>query len=587
MLWLKIYRLVALSALLVIFIVPPVLGSNLIYKSYVVRYDRGWDILCEPYVVKKGDWILKIFRQKGEIAHQDFRDFTGIFQRLNPHVKDLNMIRVGQSIDIPLRKLEPGELPGQASGVVTIPFVSLSKVSDIIKKHITTHKIRRGDTISQLVTKHFGGRYGSKVYMEGIKLLQAANPQIENLDQIYAGQKIYLPDPSIREKQWYDALYDEKGNLRESINEDKPGTVRKPEAGPASPLAIVPRPEPVEAPQSLLGQAAATVGGKLMDKGTYYVPRDAGQDFEIDLSKNPLMEVQSTKMLFTQSGNVMNETPEAVASMWPEAKVIQYDENGSVQQVVASIFGAMDEGVTTDMDVGFEDRGTYVTVRAKWVKNESDNRQLCIIPINSPDEQTPEPFRRYMEQNGIILKEILPGGQAVEPDVDTNSHRHIVKNILAIPTGQQKEFVKRLARELKFTFATDIAVKFPYAGIQIEAFANLLATPAGNEVLVDFGDLYGDAIKAIEKSGLQVLQIKAGDSYAAIINQLLTHLGENFVENPSFSVAQRSTEYNTTITVSGFLYMDGQNHRTLMSAATLHPAVSDLLSTKGIAMVTW
>jgi hypothetical protein len=47
-------------------------GSSLIYKNYIVRYDRGWDILCEPYVVQPGDWVLKIFVRKGKIAHHDF-----------------------------------------------------------------------------------------------------------------------------------------------------------------------------------------------------------------------------------------------------------------------------------------------------------------------------------------------------------------------------------------------------------------------------------------------------------------------------------------------------------------------------------
>ena len=178
----------------------PARASSLIYKDYIIRYDRGWDILCEPYVVEKNDWVLKIFRQKGEIAHADFRDFLGIFQRLNPHIKDINMIRPGQTIDIPLRKLEHGSLPGQASGVVTIPFVALSKVTDVVQTHSEHYQVRRGDTVSQLIARHYG-RFGSNAYREGIKLFQAANPQITNLDVIYAGQKIYLPDPGIRDLQ--------------------------------------------------------------------------------------------------------------------------------------------------------------------------------------------------------------------------------------------------------------------------------------------------------------------------------------------------------------------------------------------------
>ncbi len=53
---------------------PAAHGSSLVYKNYIVRYDRGWDVLCEPYVVQRGDWVLKICRQKGEIANQNFRD---------------------------------------------------------------------------------------------------------------------------------------------------------------------------------------------------------------------------------------------------------------------------------------------------------------------------------------------------------------------------------------------------------------------------------------------------------------------------------------------------------------------------------
>ena len=75
-------------------------SSSLIYKNYIIRYDRGWDIMCEPYQVRQGDWVLKIFRQKGELAHQDFREFLDIFQRLNPHIRDIDMIRPGQTVDI-------------------------------------------------------------------------------------------------------------------------------------------------------------------------------------------------------------------------------------------------------------------------------------------------------------------------------------------------------------------------------------------------------------------------------------------------------------------------------------------------------
>lgn len=556
-------------------------ASSLIYKNYIVRYDRGWDILCEPYVVQKNDWILKIFRQKGEIAHSDFREFLGIFQRLNPHVTDINMVRPGQAVDIPLRKLEHGTLPGQASGVVTIPFVTLTKVIEAIHQSSSQYVIQKGDTVSELVAKYYG-RYGSRSYQEGVKLFQAANPQITNIDKIYAGQKIYLPDPSIREKEWYDAMYDEQGNLRQTL---------KPGAKPASDdvrtaRSPLPSPEPSE-PQSPLEEAAATVGGNLSTKGTYFIPQPDGNDFEIDLSQHPMLTLPESKMLFTQNGRIMGVSPERLQQSWPEGKVIDYDETASVEEIVAAIFGALEEKEDAQTEVSFWNQGVQVTVRAKWIKALSDQRWLCITPIATPEERTPEPMRRYLEQNGIQIKEVLPGNQSASASPNEAEQRHMVKNILAIAPNGQKDFAQRLCKALNFSYAPNVAVSFPYAGIQIQAYANLLSTPSGKEILIDFGDLYGDAIESISKSGMQVVQITANDTYTAMVRKILTALDERYVDNPTFLAARRAPEYNASVTVQGVLYADSKNKRTILSAADLHSAVTDLLSAEGVAVVTW
>ncbi len=566
---------------------PVVYSSSLIYKNYIVRYDRGWDILCEPYVVQKNDWVLKIFRQKGEIAHKDFRDFLGIFQRLNPHIKNINMIRPGQPIDIPLRKLEHGTLPGQATGVVTIPFVTLAKVMKVVQKHSQSYQVQRGDTVSQLLARHYG-RYGTRSYREGVKLFQAANPEITNLDRIYAGQKVYLPDPSIREQAWYDSLYDSQGQLRETLDR---GSAAPSSAGSANarPVPVSEPAEPAEPPQGPLAEVAAAVGGTLRSKGTYYVPRQGAGDFELDLSRHPLLDMQKeTKILFTQDSRIMGVEKELLADQWPHMKVVAFDDQSTVEELVAAIFEAFDDDEgQVGTDLGFEDRGVQVAVRAKWVKAEKDRRHLAITPIGDASQQTPESIRRYLEQNGIVLKEILAHGDAASVAQDNRAQRHAVKNILALTPNSQKDFVQTLARTLGFTFAPNVGITFPYAGIQVKAYANLVSAGGGQELLVDFGDLYGDAVTAIRKTGLEVIQVTAEDSYAAIVRKLFTVLGVDYVENPTFLAARRPAQYNTGITIAGVLYVKAEGQRTLLSGATLHPAVTDLLSARGVDIVVW
>jgi LysM repeat protein len=561
----------------------PASGSSLVYKNYIVRYDRGWDILCEPYVVQKNDWVLKIFRQKGEIAHKDFRDFLGIFKRLNPHIKDIDMIRPGQGIDIPLRKLEHGSLAGQASGVVTIPFVTLTQVSEVIKTHSQSYEVQRGDTVSKMIARKYG-RFGSESYKEGVKLFQAANPQITDLDVIYAGQKVYLPDPSIRQESFYSAMYDAQGNLRESIPSGSgarpPASDRPLPAPPAAPE------EKTSGPQSTLAEAAATMNGKLHAKGTYYLPRPGADDFELDLSRHPMLEFgDGTRLIFTSSDRIMDMSREQFQAVWPKIKTVSVDEQADAEEIIGAVFDSLENMETEAGEVAFDAKGVRVAVRAKWMRPETEGRHLCITPISGPDQQTPEAIRRFLEQNGIVLKEVLPGGAS--PSLQNEPRRHAVKNILALtPTGQ-KDFVQILARALGFSYTPNTSITFPYAGIQVQAYADLLSAGDGHEALVDFGDLYGDALNAIGQTGLNVVQITAEDGYDAITRKLLAALDLPFEPQPAFLAAPRPAEFNTAITVSGLLYAKSAGRRILLTGAALPSAVTDMLSSRGIDVVVW
>jgi hypothetical protein len=558
-------------------------ASSMLYKDYIIRYDRGWDILCEPYVVQKNDWVLKIFRQKGEIAHHDFRDFQGIFQRLNPHIKNVDMIRPGQTIDIPLRKLEHGTLPGQGSGVVTIPFVTLAKVVDVVQQHSQTYQVQRGDTVSHLLARKYG-RYGSKSYREGVKLFQAANTEVTDLNRIYAGQTIHLPDPAIRDEAWYASLYDDQGNLRQTLDR---GTISPP--GPLSSTQATAE-APERAPQnSPLEQAAAVMGGQLASKGTYYLPRQGSNDFELDLSRHPMLEVPGQgKRVFTRQPRVMEMETAAFESTWPDIKVVTYDDHASVTEIVTAIFDTLEAQPETEgAELGFDDQAVHVAVRAKWVRPQNDQRHLCITPIKGPDEQTPDSIRRYLEQNGITIKELLASGEAAATAGPEAGGRHAVKNVLAIAATSQKEFVKSLARTLNLAYTPNISITFPYAGIQVQAYANLISAEDDRELLVDFGDLYGDAVAALRNTGMEIIQVTAEDSYTAVVKKILSALNKQFVENPTFLAAQRPAQYNTAITIWGVLYNQSADKRILLAGGGLHPAITDLLSASGIDVVEW
>ena len=560
----------------------------MLYKNYVVRYDRGWDILCDPYQVQQGDWVLKIFRQKGELAHNDFREFLGIFDRLNPHVKDIDRIRPGQVVDIPLKKLTQGTLPGQASGMVTIPVVMISSPKEMMEKHTRSYTIQRGDTVSTLIANQFGGRYGNTTYSQGLELFKAANPHIKDLNRIYAGQKIYMPDPSIREQSWYSALFDEAGNLVEQITDAGETEPVEPQPQPA----VAPAPEMAALSSETAGtgpaaEAASAIGGRLLDKGTYFFPMKQGKDFELDLSRYPMIDLQNgSKVVLTSQDRVMNVDLPLIQSYWDNVKAVKVSENASSQEILEAVFSAF-SGEASSNHLAFDDGGVNIKLSAKWIRTEPSAdgrvpRHSCITPIMSASERTHDSIVRYLDQNDILIKEILSGTpEATRRPIRTEA----AADVGSIDGTSQKALIDSFAALMGFHYSPNTSISFPYAGIQVQALSNLLSFGNGREILIDFGDLYGDAVDAIRGTGLEILQINVDAGPVEIIQRLMETAGMGYTASPIFYGANRSAEFNTAISVNGILIPTDTGENRLITEKQIPELIITFLQDQDIKLV--
>ena len=93
------------------------------YKQYVIFTVQDQDVLCEPYVIQKNDWLYKIFKKKGEISEKDFPFFISIFKQINPHIQNIDAIATGTRILIPLKITDKLDYSVDKDGRVKIPVV--------------------------------------------------------------------------------------------------------------------------------------------------------------------------------------------------------------------------------------------------------------------------------------------------------------------------------------------------------------------------------------------------------------------------------------------------------------------------------
>jgi hypothetical protein len=564
-------------------IFPRFAYTAFLYKSYTIRYDRGWDILCDPYVVKKNDWLYKLFREKGEISNKDFPEFLRIFRRINTHIHDIDKIRPGQHIIIPLKKLSPASMPGQSSGVVTIPFVTLPNIPETLETYTAKHTVQKGDCISILISKRYGS-YGTEPYHQGIELFRMINPDIKDLDRIYVGQNILIPEPVILDQPWYASLFD--GSADNNKSPEYPDMNDSIRASETTPKFSVPQ-DTDEQQTTNLAKISSVLDGKLMNKGVYYFPRSGREDLALDLTQIPLIEFKNgTRILFPTDNKNQDPELDVVKSFWKDAHMVRISSDHSIKYFFDSVFNHLGKNLLEN-PLSFFDQGVKVEVRGQWIFDKmadqgKNMRYFCVSLIDHSGERTPEAILRYLDQNNIVLKEIVTGDNTGAHKTDELISRKTDGIVSTIEFSDPKTFVNDLINAIGFTYSSNVSVSFPYSGVQVETVSNLVTGSDGNPFLIDFGDLYGDAIPAIEQTGFTVIQIKGDDKYSVIIQKILDAMGVSYTHNPAFLAAKRPAVYNTLLTIPGFLVAGAGKSRILFSDATPPHAIIQFLTNQEV-----
>lgn len=230
-----------------------------------------------------------------------------IFKEINPQISNIDAISPGNHILIPLAKVEKEDYDQTTSGTVDLPVIEFPAVPGDadLASFIRQHKIKKGDTVYALMNKDFLNKDGS-ISKEGVKAFQLANPNVKNINLIYEGQNIYLPDPSIKSQPWFQSFIAKKKKIDEPLTEKEEETLKKVGAHELAQLK----------------KYASLIGGTLLDQGKVYFPDDSGHTRIIDLSVTPIIETEDdTKILIVAGDNVYHALLENIKAYWKDLKV--------------------------------------------------------------------------------------------------------------------------------------------------------------------------------------------------------------------------------------------------------------------------
>jgi len=304
-------------------------GVTTSFKKYsLFTYDNRV-YLCEPYLVRKDDWLYKIFRKKGEISASDFPLFLKIFKNINPKIGNIDAITPGSRILIPLKQVDKNAYEQGSKGTVEVPVLTFSTqiTPATISRHTHKHEVKAGDTVSTLLSKEFLTSLGN-VSKVGEKTMLHLNPGIKDINCIYQGASIIIPDPSILSRPWFNDFI---AMGKEIAPPAEVGPADIPEKKIAHPHAS----KPISmAELAHLKRYTQLIQGRLMHQGKLFLPPGSQKNKPkfIDLSKTPVIS-DSTGIKTVLLGSDATEAsldPDLVAAMKAYWKDLQFKKFSDV-----------------------------------------------------------------------------------------------------------------------------------------------------------------------------------------------------------------------------------------------------------------
>lgn len=543
-------------------------------KRYVVKQDQGKNILCDPYIVQQGEWIYKIFRQKGEISERDYPAFLDILKNINPQIGDIDQIYPGNLVLIPLKILTPDMLPLYSSESVAIPFASISD------SPLKTVEVRKGDTVSKLLLEFYGGN--TKAYRKALKRFKTLNPHISDPNRIIVGQKIQVPAQK--------ALMADDTRTLSKTDTDRIAT-DVPQMDPSTEEGLTdPTTEETSVPliADILKQIALLLDAELFDRGSYHFPVKGKEDLRLDLGLFPVIRLKdNTRIVFLRPFSKSLSDISVVKSQWKPVFFVRIPASPvSIYHMLDKVFAIVNLDHPRKK-ITFKEGGVTTDINAKWILKMENvpglpDRHICLAPIDQKSGPFPETVFRYLAKHNITYWGVKPDGQIAGTSSRPYVNTGIVKQ--SIPIENQKHLIRKVVHALGWNYQENVKVRFPYAGLQVDAVSNMLTIDADRSCLVDFGNFAGDSIAAIEATGLKVISLRGQYDALRHIRQILKKFSLGYTERPTIFVENNSDGQGVSFTYPGLMVpqTDGQ---TLITSAVFMEEMKIFLESRGTQII--
>jgi hypothetical protein len=533
-------------------------GQLTLQKTAQSREYQGREVEGEDRRVGPGDSIWRILVKEKGLSENRFTQYLVIMRGLNPKIKNIDVLKVGDNLFIPLR-------PDELLAGPAVPVKTDVQRSTITKGAIKEYRVKQGEHLYQIIREQLGIANDRDVALY-YALVKDLNPERKNWDALLGGDLIRLPVPgkssefTVAERK----VSIESTPATEPIKEMNPpsavGQVK--EDKPPTPIVLgldYARRLPARENLALLGQVVEVLGNEVRRDGQETVTLKDGT-VRVDRTSYPV--VYNPKLRQRIILDPDDKIPASVKSKLTDPSVytavFPVTGTASLQESVSQLLSRLGyQSLPTDRPVVIQEGGIAIEAKGNWMAlaPEENNKaqEIFVIALTDNPQDIPDYLRKELATRGLHFKDI-PLSAFSSQSPATNESQESPSAIRHWPR-EKREFIDAmlLAFGVPFGVAETLSTELGH-GLRVDVRCDRIFERNGKRTGLFFQRLEPEIKRILqERDKIKVIELDlAVLENKEIMARVLSELGEQAAYREHRFVASASKD-RLNITAWGFL----------------------------------
>ena len=494
----------------------------------------------QTYTVQKGEVLSAIIRRIPGITEKDIPPYYRMIKELNPDIENLDRLYAGQEIVLPGKPIPVGV---EKAATPTMDETALLTPPTGAQNY----QVKKGDSLIRIVHREL--RVTSKT-QPTLLVIRSMNPSIRDVNKIYAGQILRLPEaqttvniavqPVKPEKEMPFAAKQTltpKPNPEEKRPEPQPITIieEKIEVLPPVRESIATtdklregKDAPILPPATRLAvikHIVSQMNGSMMTGGNYYLPISKTEQLTIDCSIIPVVELDGSTIFLDRSDRSSAHLRKLITERWSHYHLISIDDKDDIVMILKKILkNTRSYEITKAQKPISLGSLPVLEVAVDWIISKKDPRPQAAVQglrfTDKSDSLLPRAVVNLARKHSVFLTEIsLETGLVEKPE-----EIYSLPPVTLLPASSAREFSYALLNFLDISGQKDVDVRvfnIEKDGFNLSIKADLVVTRDQKKYVLFTRSLPPQFINVLQKAGNELIFLSDQDDPAKTLETLL------------------------------------------------------------------